>query len=460
VLVLLVAASGQATATTPPDLVQAYKKEFAFLEAEKRALGARLDELDRSSNERIQQAQAAVQTLQARVLALRAEADRLERSIQETDASDPAAGETDAVAETLDRARDTLSQRGITLPPTGEGEVARVASLRRVFDHAVRLMRQGGRLVKTQDKFFLPEGKGIAGAVIHVGDIAAYGVSEQGSGALAPAGEGRLKLWPSPLGTLTARALAAGRHPTKLGMFVYESLDQAAQPKQQRSPIEVVQAGGLVAWIIVSLGILAVLLIAARSVTLWRAATDCPRLLAQLQPLLGAAGRDRALELCEHSRGAVGRVLRVAVANLDRERSQLEDRVEEAMLAETARLERFGAAINVFAAVAPLLGLLGTVTGMIATFDVITVHGTGDPKLLSGGISEALITTELGLLVAIPTLLVGTLLSGRARTIIADMERAALQVVNASNGALPATDAGGEERPVAAPARGLAMDVS
>ena len=67
---------------------------------------------------------------------------------------------------------------------------------------------------------------------------------------------------------------------------------------------------------------------------------------------------------------------------------------------------------------------------MISTFDIITEHGTGDPKLLSGGISEALVTTELGLIVAIPTLLIGTLLTGRASAIMDAMERAALKIIN------------------------------
>ena len=92
--------------------------------------------------------------------------------------------------------------------------------------------------------------------------------------------------------------------------------------------------------------------------------------------------------------------------------------------------DRFGALIIVIAAVSPLLGLLGTVTGMIATFDVITEFGTGDPKLLSGGISIALVTTELGLIVAIPMLLFGNLLSGWAERIKDDMEQAALRVIN------------------------------
>ena len=85
---------------------------------------------------------------------------------------------------------------------------------------------------------------------------------------------------------------------------------------------------------------------------------------------------------------------------------------------------------GVIAAVAPLLGLLGTVTGMISTFDIITEFGTGDPKLLSSGISIALVTTEVGLAVAIPALIFGNLLSGWAESIKDEMEKAALHVMN------------------------------
>ena len=86
------------------------------------------------------------------------------------------------------------------------------------------------------------------------------------------------------------------------------------------------------------------------------------------------------------------------------------------------------------AAVAPLLGLLGTVTGMISTFDIITEFGTGDPKLLSSGISEALITTKLGLVVAIPSLLLGNLLGGWSGKIKVMLEREALRLSNNFDG--------------------------
>jgi biopolymer transport protein ExbB len=100
---------------------------------------------------------------------------------------------------------------------------------------------------------------------------------------------------------------------------------------------------------------------------------------------------------------------------------------------ESTRLDRFSSAIMVIAAVSPLLGLLGTVTGMIATFDIITEFGTGDPKLLSGGISIALVTTELGLIVAIPMLLLGNMLSAWAEKIKDGMEHSALHLINEYN---------------------------
>ena len=108
----------------------------------------------------------------------------------------------------------------------------------------------------------------------------------------------------------------------------------------------------------------------------------------------------------------------------------MEGIVYEAILQESGPLDRFGSAILVIASISPLLGLLGTVTGMIETFDMITQFGTGDPKLLSEGISIALVTTELGLIVAIPALLIGSLLSAWARNIKRDMEHSALRIIN------------------------------
>jgi len=182
---------------------------------------------------------------------------------------------------------------------------------------------------------------------------------------------------------------------------------------------------------------MALLLVVVRAFTLWSSATDVPRLLRTIQQPVLQRNFQQARVLCERTRGAAARILATVMPHLHKERQQVEDVLSEAVLKEVPRIERFGAIITVFAAVAPLLGLLGTVTGMISTFDIITEHGTGDPKLLSGGISEALVTTELGLMVAIPTLLLGALMNSRAQVVEAGMERAAMRVVNLVHGNAP-----------------------
>ena len=115
----------------------------------------------------------------------------------------------------------------------------------------------------------------------------------------------------------------------------------------------------------------------------------------------------------------LGRVL--AVYNTERELDDLETlemKLDEAVLKELPEIEKGQSLIKLLAAVAPLLGLLGTVTGMIATFQSITLFGTGDPKLMAGGISQALITTVLGLVAAIPLLFVHNIISTRSKALI------------------------------------------
>lgn len=117
----------------------------------------------------------------------------------------------------------------------------------------------------------------------------------------------------------------------------------------------------------------------------------------------------------------LGRVLATFINDQEHQSDDpelLELRLSEAVLRESPRLERFQGMLKLFAAVAPLLGLLGTVTGMIATFQAITVFGTGDPKLMAGGISQALVTTVMGLLVAIPILFINSLLAARSRGLV------------------------------------------
>ena len=108
----------------------------------------------------------------------------------------------------------------------------------------------------------------------------------------------------------------------------------------------------------------------------------------------------------------------------------LELKMEEALTQKTSHLNKGIGTVKLLASIAPLLGLLGTVTGMIATFQSITLFGTGDPKLMAGGISQALVTTALGLISAIPLVFIHNFLSNKARTLISIFEEQALGLLS------------------------------
>ncbi len=125
----------------------------------------------------------------------------------------------------------------------------------------------------------------------------------------------------------------------------------------------------------------------------------------------------------------LGRVLQAAEDNKGSDTESLELKLDEAILKETPKINSGLSLLKIIAMVAPLLGLLGTVTGMIIVFQAITIYGAGDPKAMAGGISSALVTTVLGLLVAIPTLLLHTMLSGKAKKLLHILEEQSAGIV-------------------------------
>jgi biopolymer transport protein ExbB len=139
---------------------------------------------------------------------------------------------------------------------------------------------------------------------------------------------------------------------------------------------------------------------------------------------------DAAARVAGRRKGIVSRTLQVCLAHRSSDARVLDDAIQESLLHEFPKLERFLPSIKMLSSVAPMLGLLGTVTGIIATFDMITLVGSGKPRLMAGGISEALMTTATGLIIAIPGLLAHSLLSGKVDRIIADSERFAATLSN------------------------------
>ncbi|MCD6526158.1 MAG: MotA/TolQ/ExbB proton channel family protein [Desulfuromonas sp.] len=189
--------------------------------------------------------------------------------------------------------------------------------------------------------------------------------------------------------------------------------------------------GGFIVWPIVLIGAVALVLIVERSWFLRRNRFDADALFNTIEPLVADGDWSGCESACQHSADKpLPRVLSAGLRYRTMGREDLENALQEAILGEIPRLERFLSTLAVLASIAPLLGLLGTVTGMINTFQVITFHGTGDPRLMSSGISEALITTMLGLGVAIPIMLCHSLLSRRVETLIAQLEEKSIRFVN------------------------------
>jgi biopolymer transport protein ExbB len=190
---------------------------------------------------------------------------------------------------------------------------------------------------------------------------------------------------------------------------------------------EQVQSGGLLIWPILFVGAVAVLLIIERLIFLQRVRSNTDALMSKVNDLVLAGKMEEAYNVADAQSGRpTSNVIKAGLSLRECSGEVIENGLSEAMLRELPRLERFITPLKVLAAVAPLLGLLGTVTGMIKTFQVITVFGTGDPRLMAGGISEALVTTQLGLMVAIPVLVAAGLLARRAQRIAGDMEEKAV----------------------------------
>jgi biopolymer transport protein ExbB len=184
---------------------------------------------------------------------------------------------------------------------------------------------------------------------------------------------------------------------------------------QTKTPLERVRDdGGPVGYVILGVGLFGLLM------CLWKAAS--------LYTTSGKISRQMKMELANKA-NPLGRVLAVYTDNPDTDIETLELKLDEAILRETAPIETGLSFIKVLYVVAPLLGLLGTVVGMIATFQMITLFGTGDPRMMAGGISTALVTTVLGLVVAIPLTLLHSALQGKAKSMIQVLEEQAAGII-------------------------------
>ena len=293
---------------------------------------------------------------------------------------------------------------------TGLAETRGIPSIEQMHDLKVELLRemsQSGQVQRFQKQVVLPGGSIVDAEIVRVGVFNA--ITENFFLQFVP-------------DTQSLQVLA--RQPARRYQSMAEDLfaldagytTMAVDPSRGQILSLLIQApglgerinqGGLVGYFIIFIGLIGLLM------SLWR--------LFILRQDGQAINEQLTTETISRD-NALGRILSVHSEHDAMETEALELKIDEAILKEVPRLEKYHSIIKVFAAVAPLLGLLGTVVGMIVTFQALTLFGTGDPKLMAGGISQALVTTMLGLIVAIPLGFLHSVLTSWSGTLIEVLE--------------------------------------
>tara|TARA_A100001037_G_scaffold293075_1_gene309225 strand:+ start:321 stop:1733 length:1413 start_codon:yes stop_codon:yes gene_type:complete len=276
-----------------------------------------------------------------------------------------------------------------------------------------------------------PSGVLEQGKFVVVGPVAVFASNETETGGLAQLQLGSPEPTVVDLGpeatTAVRELVSSGSGSLPLDGSLGNALKISAT---EDTLIEHLKKGGPVMIPIVGLGIIAVLIALLKFIRLSSIQLVAPADLQLVLSLLKTGNVQKAKDHAANIKGMAGDVLVTAVANYREKKEYIEEILYERMLGAKPSLESWLPVIALTAATAPLLGLLGTVTGMINTFNMITVFGTGDPRMLSAGISEALITTKFGLVTAVPALICHAIVSRKAKGILGSMEQATVGFIN------------------------------
>jgi len=193
-------------------------------------------------------------------------------------------------------------------------------------------------------------------------------------------------------------------------------------------------AGGPIMWPILLCSIFALSIILDKFWYLHKIKIDTQRFLSDILDNMKRHQTKEALEICDKTKSPISHILKAGILKYDRTRDQIKEAIEDASLYEIPKLEKNLSVLATIAHISPLLGLLGTVTGMVRCFQAIQAKATSfypvSPGDLAGGIWEALLTTVAGLIVAIPTFVVYNYLVNRINSFILEMEKAATELVN------------------------------
>lgn len=293
-------------------------------------------------------------------------------------------------------------------------KLASIEDIERLWFELQREMTESGKVVRFKAEVVTAQGEQIEKEIVRVGsfNVVADGKYLQ----YTPETGHLLELPRQPQSRFveTTHDLVAARSGTvKFGIDPSRG-SILALLVQAPSLAERIDQGGLIGYLILALGGLSLVIAAERLAVLGLASRKVDQQLKSDVP---------------RPDNPLGRVLLVAQKHARADLETLELKMGEAILTEAPKLSRALLFLKIISVVAPLMGLLGTVTGMITTFQAITLFGTGDPKLMAGGISQALVTTVEGLAVAIPTVLLHTIVSGRSKRIIHVLEEQSAGIV-------------------------------
>lgn len=198
--------------------------------------------------------------------------------------------------------------------------------------------------------------------------------------------------------------------------------------------LEIIQSGGILMWPLILCSILAVAISAERFWTLRKGLIAPADIPAKVKFMLKSKQLNNAAIKELRDGSALGRVLAAGLVNASKGREIMKESIMETASIEVHKMERYLNALGTIASISPLMGLLGTVFGMIEVFNQIVLQGTGNAGAFAGGISEALISTAAGLVVAIPTLVSHRVLTRRVEELVVFMEQEATKLVDVLQG--------------------------
>jgi biopolymer transport protein ExbB len=296
-------------------------------------------------------------------------------------------------------------------------------------------MRRSGQVALVQGAYVGRDGENHTGDILTLGKFTAMYRAPEEIGFLTYSPESK-KLF--ALTALPGRKMANAMKNYFEGKTGVVPIDLASGESlvgigDRASIVEEFKQGGNIMWPILVVGLVVVVFTTYKLIYLKRVHGDTDTIMGTVNDLAAKSdwpGIEAIMQKHQNHNWPVVNVIRNGIQARHEDRETLESVLQESILRELPRLERGVSVMAVLGAIAPLLGLLGTVTGMITTFQVITLYGTGDPKLMSSGISEALVATKWGLCVAVPTMLIHTLLSRRVHGVVSDMEEKAVTLSN------------------------------